>query len=220
MAMRSSVLLSHVFPYVKFDPDEVDETPFIARLRMVGQLLFDADVRWTSKCSYVSDTVRGWLAMATVCDNAATTTQLVAQLDPFITDHHFAVREWAWLSIRPAIVARLDVWLEGLVPLVRDENPLRRRFAIEATRPRSVWGQHIAQLKATPDLMSEPLANLRCDDDRYVQDSVSNWLNDAARTRPDWVRQTTDEWIRGCSCKNTARIVKRAVRSLDVPRAE
>jgi 3-methyladenine DNA glycosylase AlkC len=54
------------------------------------------------------------------------------------------------------------------------------------------------------------LEPLRADTHRYVQDSVANWLNDAAKDRPDWVRHVLESWREEVS----PYVHKRAARSL------
>jgi len=55
-----------------------------------------------------SDMVRGWAAyMIGGCDKAPLLNKLEAIL-PFADDHHFGVREWAWLAVRPYIAENLD----------------------------------------------------------------------------------------------------------------
>ncbi len=47
---------------------------------------------------------------------------------------------------------------------------------------------------------------------RYVQLFVGNWLNDAGKDNPAWVRPLADRW--GRADPNTARILARGLRNL------
>jgi 3-methyladenine DNA glycosylase AlkC len=77
-----------------------------------------------------------------------------------------------------------------------------------------VWCAHIDALKRDPSRALPLLQPLRADEHKYVQDSVSNWLNDAAKTRADWVLQLTEGWLAGAPTRATQRIVTRARRSI------
>ena len=60
------------------------------------------------------------------------------------------------------------------------------------------------------------LEEVKADSALYVQKSVGNWLNDAAKTQPFWVLDICSKWCqqsKGLSA--TASICKRALRSLD-----
>jgi len=93
-------------------------------------------------------------------------------------------------------------------------DPSIRRFASEATRPRGVWCAQIETLKKEPWRGLPLLDPLRADTSSYVQDSVANWLNDAAKTQPQWVREVCARWGRGKLAPATAYILRRARRSL------
>ncbi|WP_413205667.1 DNA alkylation repair protein [Rhodospirillum sp. A1_3_36] len=163
--------------------------------------------------SHPSDTVRGWMAFALADRWGSDLEALFSALRPLAADAHFGVREWAWLAARPAIVAKPMEALVLLTPWTGEDDENLRRFASEATRPRGVWCSHIAGLKADPDPGRVLLEPLKADPSKYVRDSVANWLNDAAKTRPDWVLWLTDRWLEGGQ-KETAALVKRARRSI------
>jgi 3-methyladenine DNA glycosylase AlkC len=165
-------------------------------------------------CTHASDTMRGFAAYCLSNAPGLTLADQLEHIKPLANDPHFGVREWAWLALRPNLVARLAHAIELLTPWSLHESANIRRFASEALRPRGVWCAHIAELKANPGLALPLIAPLRSDASRYVQDSVANWLNDASKDQPDWVRQLCASWLAESQTTQTAYIVKRALRSL------
>lgn len=104
---------------------------------------------------------------------------------------------------------------EALQQLIVNTADTVRRFAVEITRPRGVWAKHIGPLQAEPWHGLPLLEPCCCDESRYVQDSVANWLNDAAKSRPEWVREMCRKWLRDCPDDSACcYIVKRAQRNL------
>jgi 3-methyladenine DNA glycosylase AlkC len=158
-----------------------------------------------------SDTARGWAAFAVGQDEMVPQMARLDAIRPFAADPHFGVREWAWMAVRAIIVADPLAAIAHLTPWASDPDPNIRRFASEATRPRGVWAASIKRLRAEPAHALPILSALRHDAHRYVEDSVANWLNDAAKDQPAWVTSLLDDWqADGVS----ARLIKRAGRSL------
>jgi 3-methyladenine DNA glycosylase AlkC len=164
--------------------------------------------------THPSDTVRGWAAYAIGAAPRLTIARRLAWIRPLADDPHFGVREWAWLAVRPAVAADLPRALSIVSRWTAEPSPYLRRFASEVTRPRGVWCAHIPQLKDDPELGRPILEPLRSDAAKYVRDSVANWLNDAAKTRPDWVRAVCDRWHRDSPTPQTRSVIERGLRSL------
>ncbi len=157
-----------------------------------------------------SDTVRGWAAFAAGRLPCLSLERRLALLRPLADDGHFGVREWAWLALRPHLAADLAAAFTLLAPWTAEPSANLRRFAVEATRPRGVWCAHIAALKQDPEPGLAVLEPVKADPAMYVQDSCANWLNDAAKTRPDWVRAVLRRW----EGQAAPALLKRAARSL------
>jgi 3-methyladenine DNA glycosylase AlkC len=162
---------------------------------------------------HASDTARGWAAFLIGRQAHATLEEKLEQLRPFADDSHFGVREWAWMAVRPDVAADAPRAIRALRPWTGDPSFRIRRFATEATRPRGVWAEHIGALKERPELGLPLLEPLAADPERYGQDSVANWLNDAAKSKPDWVRGLCASWRKNAGSPPLY-IVKRASRSL------
>lgn len=121
----------------------------------------------------------------------------------------------AWLAVRDEIAGDVDTAVRLLQAWATHPDPNIRRFASEATRPRGVWCAQIETLKSEPWRGLPLLEPLHADTSRYVQNSVANWLNDAAKTQPEWVREVCVRWSRASTLPATQYIVRRAQRSLE-----
>jgi 3-methyladenine DNA glycosylase AlkC len=163
--------------------------------------------------THPSDVARSWAAQWLLFSGLPLADKL-DRVRRFAADPHFGVREIAWMAVRDEVAGALTDAVDRLAPWVRDPDANIRRFASELTRPRGVWCAQIERLKAEPWLASSLLEPLRADPSRYVQNSVANWLNDAARTQPEWVLETCARWRLESPAAATAYIVRRASRNL------
>lgn len=188
MAIDQRSLWRAAFPELAHLANAFDGLPFIARLRRGGELLVDAygELAWRVE-PHESDMVRAWRAFAVGAAPALELRRRLELMRPFAVDSHFAVREWAWLSARPHVCAEPHETLSALTAATGSANPHWRRFATEVTRPRSVWGKHIATFKADPAPAEQLLVPLLGDHDLAVITSVTNWLNDVCQWQPAWV---------------------------------
>jgi 3-methyladenine DNA glycosylase AlkC len=152
-----------------------------------------------------SDTIRGIAAYLLALQPLSLPDQL-ARVKSLADDPHFGVREWAWIAIRPAIAASLDEGLTLLQPWIADSSVLVQRFAVEITRPRGVWCGHISRLKTDPEVGLPLIDPLKSVSQKYLQDSVANWLNDASKSQPNWVKTMCEQWTSESPTPETARI--------------
>lgn len=98
-------------------------------------------------------------------------------------------------SIRPFLVrypkrtlARLRRWAE-------DANVHVRRLVSEGTRPRLPWAPRLRAFQTDPAPVLALLERLCDDDERYVQRSVANNLNDISKDHPELAVATCVRWL-------------------------
>ena len=230
LVVRHSVLLGVVCPAApKKRRDQVDElVGILPKMRAGAELILEygGPPLLAELTGSPSDTVLGYVAMAWGMDGdkagAAAGMKLerrLAAVRPLAEHPHFGVREWAWLGLRPRVDAELDKAIHLLEPWTQEPSAGLRRFASEITRPRGVWCKRLVPLVKDPEQGRLLLEPLRADPEKYVQLSVGNWLNDASKDNPAWVRRVAADWRKrasdAASRKATEAIVRRGMRTLN-----
>ena len=192
-----------------------------SRMRGIGAAIHraiddrpDRDDIFEAMASYASDMVRAWANCALTADPAIPLEARLERARRFADDRAMSVREVAWDSFRPYVASDLKIGFRLLRPWVHDSKPNIRRCAVEGTRPRGVWTPHISALKEDPRMGLKLLEPVRSDDSDYVRRAVANWLNDASRSRPDWVIEVTDRWLSESPTKETRWTVNHALRTI------
>ena len=184
------------------------------RLRAIGAAIYHAGVDTEILGAHPSDMVRAWAAFALAADESLDLAERLERSRRFAADRSMATRECAWDSFRPYVARELDRGLELLRAWVADDDFRIRRAAVEGTRPRGVWTQHINELKRDPERGLPLLEPVRSDTSDYVRRAVANWLNDASKDRPDWVVETCARWLHESPTPETRWIVNHAQRTL------
>lgn len=161
-----------------------------------------------------SDSVRCWAAYIIGSDEELSLDEKLDMIQPFAADSHFGVREISWMAVREDINKNIEMAISILEIWSKNNNPNIRRFSSESIRPNGVWCKKIDALKANPNMALPILENLKSDTSKHVQDSVANWLNDAAKTQPEFVIELCKRWEQDSTAKATTYIVRRALRSV------
>ncbi|NER52216.1 MAG: DNA alkylation repair protein [Symploca sp. SIO1A3] len=192
------------------------------RLKGIGKILFHALEEEENRtnifeilASHTSDMVRAWAAFSIAADQNLSLPQRLEIMGRFAADGSVSVRECAWDALRPYLVGDLAYSFDLLTDWVQDKDPNIRRCAVEATRPRGVWCKHIPTLKENPEHGLTILEFVRSDSSKYVQRSVGNWLNDASKSRPDWVINTCMRWQEESPTQETNWIIKHGLRTIN-----
>ncbi len=163
--------------------------------------------------SHVSDVPRCW-ATYWAGIKEPEITQKIETLKPYCADTHFGVREVAIFAAKESIIDNLDPAIDILSKWIKNPDENIRRYAVEVTRPIGVWTKKIDALKENPEKGISILEPLKSDPSKYVRDSVGNWLNDASKTRPDWVLDISKKWEKDSQTKETQYILKKALRTI------
>lgn len=220
MALDQAMLVRTVFPGLSASALKAVNVAcalgVLKRMACIGAVLLDElGTDGIAQCqSHAADTVRGWACFMIGAQPALDLQARLTSIRPLADDVHFGVREWAWMGVRPHLAQELAESIAHLAPWTAEPSERLRRFASEALRPRGVWCAHIAALKREPAQALPILSPLRADPSAYVQDSVANWLNDAAKDQPVFVRDLCTQWLQGASTDATRRICQRAQRNL------
>jgi 3-methyladenine DNA glycosylase AlkC len=233
LAVDARLLLGHVLPDAGFPRADVAAlvehagavaaTGITARTKSIGARLHEALAaagardrrrRFEALASHRSDVVRALAAYSLAADAKLDLEVRLAQARRFAADPAMSVRECAWDSYRPWLARELERGIGLLVPWVRDRDPAVRRCAIESTRPRGVWTAQLVPLVNDPRPGLVLLEPCRADPSDYVRRAVANWLNDASKSKPEWVRGVCARWSRASKSPATAWIVKRAQRTI------
>jgi len=229
LVVRHSVLLGELCETIPNSQREAVDgyEGILAKMRAGAELLvrYGGEKLLAATMDSPSDTALGYVAFAYGLTGEAagpladwTLTRRLAAVRPLAEHAHYGVREWAWLGIRTCAAAEIEHALVLLSPWTGEASAGLRRFASELTRPRGVWCKRIPELVASPQMGLTVLKPLRADPEKYVQLSVGNWLNDASKDNPDWVRSIAAEWnskkATAASRAATAAILKRGLRTL------
>jgi len=219
LAINFSVLMVSSFPQVGAaaitQMKQAQELGITKRMHLASSILSKhlGDEAFAVLGNHSSDTVRGWAAFALELDVSLPLEEKLARIRQLADDHHFGVREWAWLAVRPSISREIRHAIDLLKSWVEDASENVRRFAIESTRPRGVWSRHIPELKASPAMGVPLLDRVMGDSSRYVQNACANWLNDAAKSDSGWVVCYCEKWRARNPSDAVAYVTRRALRN-------
>ncbi len=216
LAVDHQLLCSNVLPNFIY-PEEANSLGIVKKLRKIS---FELNSQFGFKVfeqinKHKSDVIRSMACLLVEYQNIAFKDK-IDLLIPLADDPNSGVREWAWMAVRADFADDLVPNIKMLKKYTHSSSSNIRRFVSELTRPRGVWCSHITQLKKAPWLALDLIESLKSDDAKYVQLSVGNWLNDAGKDHPQWVRELCDNWLKSSNTTETSKICKRALRNLSL----
>ncbi len=232
LAIDHLKLIKTVFPTIGISQDKISKISegikaqkkpsTMNTTKLVGSTLYqmyaetsDLDDILVKLSSHLSDSIRCYAPYLIGLDESIRIEEKLEKSKELVADQHFGVREVIWMALRPEIDKRLEEAIEILAEWTNSEDENTRRFTTESTRPRGVWCKHIERLKESPEIALPILSRLKSDKSKYVQDSVGNWLNDASKSRPEFVDELCDKWLNESPTQETKKIIKRARRTID-----
>ncbi len=162
---------------------------------------------------HISDSVRSIVCYAIGLSDK-TFEEKCELMKSLADDEHFGVREWAWMALRHEVLAKPEKSILFFMKWAVSDRPNLRRFSSEITRPAGVWCVHSEFIKQNPNVGLPLLELLKNDSEKYVQNSVANWLNDIAKINPKWVVDLCEKWQKESSKKGIVYICNRASRNI------
>ncbi len=163
---------------------------------------------------HASDVVRCWYCWASSIQQDET-ADLLKAMKPFAADPHFGIREVVIFATKERLAGDLPLAISILAEWTRSADENVRRYAAEVLRPIGVWTKKIAAFQEDPSLALPVLTPLQADPSKYVQNAVANWLNDASKSQPEWVKALCQDWEASSNDKATSYIIKRALRTIN-----
>lgn len=119
----------------------------------------------------------------------------------------------AEFAIRPYVEQHFELTYETVLSWTHDEDVHVRRLASEGLRPRLPWGKRLTVLEDNPEMIIQVLERLKHDEQRYVQKSVANTLNDISKKHSQQVVVVCQSWQKQAS-PQTQWIIRHGLRSL------
>lgn len=96
----------------------------------------------------------------------------------------------------------------------KDKNERVRRLSSECLRIRLPWAKKLNTALEYFEDYFIILSNLKDDDDKYIQKSVANNLNDLYKENPEKFKFIVDSWTEESMSKNTKWIIKHGSRNV------
>ncbi|NKI32500.1 DNA alkylation repair protein [Muricauda sp. DJ-13] len=163
--------------------------------------------------SHTSDVVRCWACWAeSLLQDEIGTLLNISKF--YAADKHFGVREVVIFASKDRMNEQLEECVTELSKWTTSKDENIRRFVAEAMRPVGVWVKKIEAFQENPAKGLPLLEPLKSDPSKYVRDSVGNWLNDASKSKPEWVIEVCSRWQKESQTKETAYIIKKALRTI------